>query len=84
MIGDFGVYQELRQDPITAIIPSIFLTAKAAPADLRAGMALGADDYLTNQFRVIVLHGPGREPLVLKALRAGAWEHLGRQNARPL
>jgi len=45
-----GVYQELHQDPVTALIPFIFLTARATPADLRAGMALGADDYLTKPF----------------------------------
>ncbi len=49
-LDGYGVYWELRQDPTTAIIPFIYLTAKATPADLRAGMALGADDYLTKPF----------------------------------
>lgn len=38
---------------------------------------------VADQARVIVLHGAGQEPLVLKALRAGALGHLDRQNARP-
>lgn len=50
-LDGYGVYRELRQDPVTAIIPFIFLTARATQADLRAGMILGADDYLTKPFR---------------------------------
>ena len=42
-----GVLQELRRDAETAAIPFIFLTAKGEKEDLRSGMNLGADDYLT-------------------------------------
>lgn len=42
-----GVLQALRADAVTAAIPLIFLTAKGEREDLRAGMNLGADDYLT-------------------------------------
>jgi DNA-binding NarL/FixJ family response regulator len=42
-----GVLQALRQDRITAAIPFIFLTAKGEKTEVRAGMNLGADDYLT-------------------------------------
>jgi len=42
-----GVLQALRQDRETAAVPFIFLTAKGEKADLRSGMNLGADDYLT-------------------------------------
>jgi DNA-binding response OmpR family regulator len=41
-----GVLRALRQDPATATIPLIFLTAKGEKADQRTGMNLGADDYL--------------------------------------
>ncbi|MDF5718445.1 MAG: response regulator [Rhizonema sp. NSF051] len=43
----YGVLSVLRQDPVTAIIPFIFLTGSGSMADLRRGMDLGADDYLT-------------------------------------
>ncbi|NMG19244.1 response regulator transcription factor [Brasilonema bromeliae] len=43
----FGVLRMLRQDPVTAIIPFIFLTGSASNESLRKGMELGADDYLT-------------------------------------
>jgi len=49
-LDGFGVLEELRQDLATATIPFIFLTAKADKADLRQGMALGADDYLVKPF----------------------------------
>lgn len=42
-----GVLAALRADPSTARIPFIFLTAKGDKPDIRAGMNLGADDYLT-------------------------------------
>src|SRR5436190_8992583 len=42
-----GVLQALQQDPELALIPFIFLTAKGEKEDLRSGMNLGADDYLT-------------------------------------
>lgn len=46
-LDGYGVLKHLRQDPNTATIPFIFLTAKSEKGDLRQGMALGADDYLT-------------------------------------
>lgn len=49
-IDGYGVLSTLRQDPITATIPFIFLTAKSAKSDFRQGMDMGADDYLTKPF----------------------------------
>ncbi|WP_239033131.1 response regulator transcription factor [Leptothermofonsia sichuanensis] len=43
----YEVLSTLRQKKATAAIPFIFLTAKVTMADLRRGMELGADDYLT-------------------------------------
>ena len=42
----YGVLQALRGQAATAGIPFIFLTAKGDKRDQRAGMNLGADDYL--------------------------------------
>jgi DNA-binding NarL/FixJ family response regulator len=42
-----AVLQALRDDPKTVTTPFIFLTAKGEKQDLRSGMNLGADDYLT-------------------------------------
>jgi YesN/AraC family two-component response regulator len=46
-IDGYGVLTTLRQDPLTAIIPFIFLTASHTKAAVRKGMELGADDFLT-------------------------------------
>jgi len=45
-VNGWRVLEEIRADPNTARIPFIFLTAKGELPDLRAGMNLGADDYL--------------------------------------
>ncbi len=50
-LDGYGVLAELRSNPPTSTIPFIFLTAKADKTDLRQGMNLGADDYLTKPFR---------------------------------
>ncbi|MBN1564225.1 MAG: hybrid sensor histidine kinase/response regulator [Anaerolineae bacterium] len=46
----YDVLRELRLDPATASIPVIFLTAQSERDDMRAGMELGADDYITKPF----------------------------------
>ncbi|HEY9708754.1 MAG TPA: response regulator, partial [Oculatellaceae cyanobacterium] len=49
-LDGYGVLAQLLQDPTTAKIPFIFLSAKADRSDIRVGMNLGADDYLTKPF----------------------------------
>ena len=49
-LDGYGTIAELRKNPITQTIPTIFLTAKASKGDMRQGMKLGADDYLTKPF----------------------------------
>ena len=46
-LDGYGVLEALRADAELALIPFIFLTAKGEKEDLRSGMNLGADDYLT-------------------------------------
>ena len=46
-LDGYGVITALRANADTAAIPFIFLTAKGEKPDIRAGMNLGADDYLT-------------------------------------
>ena len=46
-VDGHGVLKALRSEPLTATIPFIFLTAKADKSDIRTGMELGADDYIT-------------------------------------
>lgn len=46
-LDGYGVLAALRAEPRTASLPFVFLTAKGDRPDVRAGMNLGADDYLT-------------------------------------
>ena len=46
-LDGYGVLRALQADATLALIPFIFLTAKGEKDDLRSGMNLGADDYLT-------------------------------------
>lgn len=46
------VLKELRREETTMRIPFVFLTAKGQQHDVRAGMNLGADDYLIKPVRV--------------------------------
>lgn len=49
-LDGYGVIHMLQKNASTQNIPFIFLTAKAERAEIRKGMELGADDYLTKPF----------------------------------
>ena len=49
-LDGYGVLHLLAKSDDTASIPFIFLTAKTEKSDIRKGMNLGADDYLTKPF----------------------------------
>lgn len=49
-LDGYGVLHLLGRDPATAEVPFIFLSAKAERGDVRKGMELGADDYLTKPY----------------------------------
>jgi CRP/FNR family cyclic AMP-dependent transcriptional regulator len=69
VLDGYGVLQIFNQHPQLAGIPFIFLTAKTERADLRRGMELGADDYLTKPF-------DSSELLSAIASRLGRFQHL--------
>jgi DNA-binding response OmpR family regulator len=48
----YGVLKTLHESPQTIAIPFIFLTARSERDDIRKGMALGADDYITKPFGI--------------------------------
>jgi CRP/FNR family transcriptional regulator, cyclic AMP receptor protein len=50
VLDGYGVLHLLNKNPELQGIPFIFLTAKAERSDLRKGMELGADDYITKPF----------------------------------
>jgi len=50
VLDGYGVLHMLSKNETTLGIPFIFLSAKAERSDMRKGMDLGADDYLTKPF----------------------------------
>ena len=50
VLDGFGVFQIISKEPELQQIPFIFLSAKSERNDLRKGMEMGADDYITKPF----------------------------------
>ena len=71
-LDGYGVLEALRADEATVSIPFIFLTAKGDKKDLRTGMNLGADDYLTK---------PASADEVLGAIHARLDRHKEKEQA---
>jgi DNA-binding NarL/FixJ family response regulator len=69
-LDGYGVLRALREDRTVAGTPFIFLTAKGEKRDQRAGMNLGADDYLT-------------KPVSATDLLAAVCARLEREEKRP-
>jgi two-component system, sensor histidine kinase and response regulator len=59
----YAALVSLRSNPTTAMIPFIFMTAKAERQDMRKGMEYGASDYLTKPFATDELLGAVRARL---------------------
>ncbi len=51
-LDGWEVCKRLRQDPATAGVPLLMLTAKAEEGDRVLGLELGADDYVTKPFGI--------------------------------
>src|SRR6266581_792976 len=72
----YAVVEQLRRMPALTSTPFIFLTARGAHADVRKGMALGADDYLTKPFTRAEL----LEAVTVRLKKLAAWrEALAQQ-----
>jgi CRP/FNR family transcriptional regulator, cyclic AMP receptor protein len=76
VLDGFGVYHLLSKHKETASIPFIYLTAKSEKADVRKGMEMGADDYITKPF-------DGIELLQAIEIRLKKNEFLKRQYQEP-
>ena len=50
VLDGYGVYQIISKNEALQHIPFIFLSAKSERSDLRKGMEMGADDYITKPF----------------------------------
>lgn len=54
-LDGYGVLHVLNKREDTALIPFIFITAKADRTEIRKGIEMGADDYLTKPYNDIEL-----------------------------
>lgn len=54
-LDGYSVLKILKRNEETRLIPFLFLTAKTDASDMRKGMNLGADDYITKPFTTIDL-----------------------------
>ena len=70
----FEVRRLLSEDPATAAIPFLFLTARATLEDRVHGLASGADDYVTKPFE--------RQELLARVEAILRRQELGRQRGR--
>jgi putative two-component system response regulator len=66
-IDGYEVCRQLKEDPKTAGIPVIFLTAKAQAEDEQHGLELGAVDYITKPISAPILLLRVKTQLTLKA-----------------
>ena len=80
----YGVIAVLRANESTVAIPFIFLTAKGEKPDIRAGMNLGADDYLTKPVAKADLLAAIRSRLARQAQQAVPEFRPNFNSAKPL
>src|SRR3989442_5628624 len=86
-MGGLEVCRRLRQDPVTASLPIVMLTAKGDEVDRVLGLEIGADDYLVKPFspkellarvRAVLRRSrpaPGTAPTTLGALTIDPGTH---------
>ncbi|WP_433267775.1 SpoIIE family protein phosphatase [Micromonospora vinacea] len=68
-LDGFGLVSALRADPRTRHVPIVLLSARAGSAEAVAGLAVGADDYLTKPFSAQELIARVRANVELGQLR---------------
>jgi len=89
---------EVRQDPRTASVPVVLMTARGEESDVVVGLSLGADDYVTKPFsmavlvarvaavlrRSAVLRDTGKGPIQAGPIRLDPQRHLVEVHGRPV
>ncbi len=80
LMDGYGVLEEISKDEATKYIPFIFLSAKTEKSDIRKGMDLGADDYLTKPFEESDLISAIESRLAKTAILKERLEEKGAEN----
>jgi two-component system, sensor histidine kinase and response regulator len=73
-LSGYEVLQQLRSEPDTTDVPVVFLTALNAWDDIRRGMELGVDDYLTKPINPAELLGAINTQLQKRSQRANHYQ----------
>ena len=81
-LDGFGLLKALREDPATASVPVIMLSARAGEEARVEGLEAGADDYLTKPFSARELLARVGGTLALAHARRVAGEELRESEAR--
>jgi putative two-component system response regulator len=68
-LNGFEVCKRLKDDPVTALIPVVFMTALDKTEDHVKGLEVGADDFLSKPFNRSLLAARLNSLLKMKALR---------------
>lgn len=85
-MNGYQLYQELRRNPRWALVPFVFISARALDSDVRFGKSLGADDYLVKPFQLedllaVVAGRLQRSRELARAVAAPAAPPRGREKA---
>ena len=72
----YELLDNLQNCEATAAIPVILLSARADRSDIRKGMSIGADDYVTKPFRAVELLDSVNARLKKKRLHEKKWEDI--------
>ncbi len=69
IISGLDVLKSIRQNPRTAELPVILISARMDENDIVEGLSIGANDYITKPFRLAELRARARTQLTLKHLQ---------------
>jgi two-component system phosphate regulon response regulator PhoB len=81
-LAGLEVCRQLKNDPKTAGIPIIMVTAKGEEADIVVGLEVGADDYVTKPFSIKVLIS--RVRVVLRRQQSSSYDPRNEVHIRDL
>ena len=68
-VSGLDVLKAIRQNPRTAELPVILISARLDEADIVTGLSIGANDYITKPFRLAELRARARTQITLKRLQ---------------
>src|SRR5450432_1894533 len=81
MVSGLDVLKAMRQNPLTAELPVILISARMDENDIVEGLTIGANDYITKPFRLAELRARARTQITLKRLQDERNQQIGELRA---